>query len=295
MNEQLFPDVEHQSTRSGHRFARLRSLPLRVILPNMVTLLALCAGLTGIRMGLEGRFEWAVGAVALAALLDAVDGRVARWLKGTSRFGAELDSLSDFVNFGVVPGLLLYIWVLKYAASFGWLAVLAYVIAAMLRLARFNVMIDKPKPDWQANFFTGMPAPAGAISALLPLYLAQIFEFEPGRPIAGVVAIYLVFVAFMMVSTIPTWSGKKIGARVPRDMVIPVSVVGVLLIAALVSFPFPILAAATLVYLAFIPFGWRMFRRLDRAWKANEAARAAVPSDSAETSDLSETSTSSET
>lgn len=274
MNEQLFPDVEHQSTRSGHRFARLRSLPLRVILPNMVTLLALCAGLSGIRMGLEGRFEWAVGAIALAALLDAVDGRVARWLKGTSRFGAELDSLSDFVNFGVVPGLLLYIWVLKYAASFGWLAVLAYVIAAMLRLARFNVMIDKPKPDWQANFFTGMPAPAGAISALLPLYLAQIFEFEPGRPIAGVVAIYLVFVAFMMVSTIPTWSGKKIGARVPRDMVIPVSVAGVLLIAALVSFPFPILAVATLVYLAFIPFGWRMFRRLDRDWKAAEATRA---------------------
>lgn len=275
MNEQLFPDVEHQSTRSGHRFARLRSLPLRVILPNMVTLLALCAGLTGIRMGLEGRFEWAVGAIALAALLDAVDGRVARWLKGTSRFGAELDSLSDFVNFGVVPGLLLYIWVLKYAPSFGWLAVLAYVIAAMLRLARFNVMIDTPKPDWQANFFTGMPAPAGAISALLPLYLAQIFEFEPARPIAGIVAVYLVFVAFMMVSTIPTWSGKKIGARVPREMVIPVSVAGVLLIAALVTFPFPILAIATLAYLAFIPFGWRMFRRLDRDWKAAEATRAA--------------------
>jgi CDP-diacylglycerol--serine O-phosphatidyltransferase len=276
MNEQLFPDVDHQSTRSGHRFARLRSLPLRVILPNMVTLLALCAGLTGIRMGLEGRFEWAIGAVVLAALLDAVDGRVARWLKGTSRFGAELDSLSDFVNFGVVPGLLLYIWVLKHAASFGWLAVLAYVIAAVLRLARFNVMIDKPKPDWQGNFFTGMPAPAGAISALLPLYLAQIFDVAPGRPIAGVVAVYTVFVAFMMVSTIPTWSGKKIGARIPRDQVIPVSVAVVLLVAALVSFPFPILAAVTIAYLAFIPFGWRMFRRLDRAWKAEEAARAAA-------------------
>lgn len=277
MNEQLFPDVDHQSTRSGHRFARLRSIPLRVVLPNMVTLLALCAGLTGIRMGLEGRFEWAVGAIALAALLDAVDGRVARWLKGTSRFGAELDSLSDFVNFGVVPGLLLYIWVLNHAASFGWLAVLAYVIAAMLRLARFNVMIDKPKPDWQANYFTGMPAPAGAISALLPLYLAQIFDFAPGRPIAGIVAVYLLFVAFMMVSTIPTWSGKKLGARVPRDLVIPVSVAGVLLIAALVSFPFPILAIATVAYLAFIPFGWRMFRRRDRAWRAEEAARASEP------------------
>ena len=277
MNEQLFPDFEHQSTRSGHRFARLRSLPLRVILPNMVTLLALCAGLTGIRMGLDGRFEWAVGAIVLAALLDAVDGRVARWLKGTSRFGAELDSLSDFVNFGVVPGLLLYIWVLKYAGSFGWLAVLAYCIAAVLRLARFNVMLDTPKPAWQANFFTGMPAPAGAISALLPLYLAQIFEFEPDRAVAGVVAVYAVFVAFMMVSTIPTYAGKTIRARVPRDRVIPVSVAVVLVIAALISYPFPILAIATLCYLACIPLGWRMFRRLDRDWKAAEAARGAAP------------------
>ena len=272
----LFPDVEHQSTRTGRRFARLRSLPFRVVLPNLVTLLALCAGLSGIRMGLEGRFEWAVGAVALAALLDAVDGRVARWLKGTSRFGAELDSLSDFVNFGVVPGLLLYIWVLKFAGSFGWLAVLAYVIAAVLRLARFNVQIDAPKPAWQANFFTGMPAPAGAISALLPLYLAQIFAFEPGRPIAVVIAFFLLFVAFLMVSTIPTWSGKKIGARVPRDRVIPVTVAVVLLIAALVSYPFEILALVTVAYLAFLPFGWMLFRRMDVAWQAEEAARAAA-------------------
>lgn len=271
MNDQLFPDVDHQSTRTGRRFARLRSLPFRVVLPNLVTLLALCAGLTGIRMGLEGRFEWAVGAVVLAALLDAIDGRVARWLKGTSRFGAELDSLSDFVNFGVVPGLLLYIWVLKYAASFGWLAVLAYVIAAVLRLARFNVMIDKPKPAWQANFFTGMPAPAGAIAALLPLYLAEIFEFTPARGIAGVVAIYLLAIAFMMVSTIPTWSGKKIGTRVPRDKVIPITVGVVLVIAALVSYPFPILAAVTIAYLAFIPWGWSLFRRMDRAWKSTQA------------------------
>ncbi|MBV5263049.1 CDP-alcohol phosphatidyltransferase family protein [Pinisolibacter aquiterrae] len=275
MNEQLFPDIEHQSTRTGRRFARLRSLPFRVVLPNLVTLLALCAGLTGIRMGLEGRFEWAVAAVVLAALLDAVDGRVARWLKGTSRFGAELDSLSDFVNFGVVPGLLLYIWVLKYAASFGWLAVLAYVIAAVLRLARFNVMIDKPKPAWQANFFTGMPAPAGAIAAMLPLYLAEIFEFVPARAIAGVVAVYLLVIAFMMVSTIPTWSGKKIGTRVPRDKVIPITVGVVLVIAALVSYPFPILAAVTIAYLTFIPWGWTLFRRMDRAWKDEQAAHSA--------------------
>ncbi|MER2606320.1 MAG: phosphatidylcholine/phosphatidylserine synthase [Siculibacillus sp.] len=272
----LFPEIEHQSTRSGRRFARLRSVPFRVVLPNLVTLLALCAGLTGIRMGLEGRFEWAVGAVVLAALLDAVDGRVARWLKGTSRFGAELDSLADFVNFGVVPGLLLYIWVLKYAGSFGWLAVLTYVIAAVLRLARFNVMIDTPKPAWQGNFFTGMPAPAGACTALLPLYAANVFPLEPARPLAVVVAIYMIFIAFMMVSTIPTWSGKKDSSRIPRDKVIPVSVGVVLFFAALVSFPFPILTVTSILYLAFIPWGWILFRRWDAAWKANEAATAAA-------------------
>ena len=270
----LFPPVVHESTRSGHRFARLRSLPFRVVLPNLVTLLALCAGLTGIRMGLEGKFEWAVGAIVLAALLDAVDGRVARWLKGTSRFGAELDSLADFVNFGVVPGLLMYIWVLKEASSFGWLAVLGYVIAAVLRLARFNVMLDAKKPAWQSNFFIGMPAPAGAISVLLPLYLSRILPLEPARPLAVIVAVYMLFVAFMMVSTIPTYSGKKVGARVPRDKVIPLSVALVLFVAALVSFPFPILSGLTIGYLAFLPFGWNMFRRMDAAWKEGEATAA---------------------
>ena len=275
----LFPPVEHQSVKTGHRFRRIRSVPFRVVLPNLVTLLALCAGLTGIRMGLEGRFEWAVGAVALAAVLDAVDGRMARWLKGTSRFGAELDSLADFVNFGVVPGLLLYVWVLKETHSFGWLAVLAYVIAAVLRLARFNVMLETPKPAWQANFFVGMPAPAGALSALLPLYLQQIFAFAPDKRVAVVVAFYILFVAFMMVSTIPTWSGKKMGTRVPREQIIPVSVGFVLCIAALVSFPFEVLAVVTIVYLGLIPFGWRRFRALAAA----DAARPAEPDAAAST------------
>lgn len=275
----LFPPVEHQSIRTGRRFGRLRSVPFRIVLPNLVTLLALCAGLSGIRMGLEGRFEWAVGAVALAALLDAVDGRMARWLKGTSRFGAELDSLADFVNFGVVPGLLLHIWVLKLAPSFGWLAVLAFAIAAVLRLARFNVMLEKPKPAWQANFFTGMPAPAGAISALLPLYLHQIFAFELDRGVAVVVAIYTLFVAFMMVSTIPTWSGKKMGTRIPREQIIPITVGFVLCVAALVSFPFEILAVVTIGYLALIPFGWRRYHQLAAADTTTAEPVEAPPAD----------------
>jgi CDP-diacylglycerol--serine O-phosphatidyltransferase len=273
----LFPPVEHQSVKTGHRFKRIRAVPFRVVLPNLVTLLALCAGLTGIRMGLEGRFEWAVGAVALAAVLDAVDGRMARWLKGTSRFGAELDSLADFVNFGVIPGILLHIWALKLAGSFGWLAVLAYVIAAVLRLARFNVMLETPKPAWQQNYFTGMPAPAGALCALLPIYLQQIFDFAPDRHTAAAVAFYVLFVAFMMVSTIPTWSGKKMGTRVPREQIIPVTVGFVLCIVALVSFPFEVLAVVTIAYLCLIPFGWRRFRALAAADAAAGAANPAAP------------------
>ena len=269
----LFPPVDHQSVRTGRRFRRLRSVPFRVVLPNMVTLLALCSGLTAIRMGLENRFVWAIAAVVLAALLDAVDGRVARWLKGTSRFGAELDSLADFVNFGVVPGLLIYIWALHELPSFGWLAVLAYAIACALRLARFNVMADVPKPDWQANFFTGMPAPAGAITVLLPLYLAELVALPTGRPTTIVVAAYTVFIAFMMVSTIPTFSGKKMGTRIPREWVLPVSIGMVLVIAALVTYPLPILTLATVVYLAYVPFGWRRFRQLQAAHQASEAAR----------------------
>jgi CDP-diacylglycerol--serine O-phosphatidyltransferase len=273
----LFPPVDHESLRTGRRFGRLRSVPFRVVLPNLVTLLSLCAGLTSIRMALEENFGWAVAAVVFAAALDGIDGRVARWLKGTSRFGAELDSLADFVNFGVVPGLLLYIWVLKDAGSFGWIAVLAHVIAMGLRLARFNVALDTPKPAWAGNFFVGMPAPAGAMTVLLPLYVTEIFPIGHGISIAGVVAVYTLFIAFMTISTIPTWSGKKIGARVPREKVIPVSVAVVLFTATLVSYPFPILTLMTVGYLVAIPFGWRSYRRHLAEDAAAAAATTPVP------------------
>ncbi len=258
----LFPPIEHQSLKTGRRFKRLRAVPFRIVLPNLVTLLALCAGLTAIRMGLEQRWEWAVGAVALAAILDGIDGRVARWLKGTSKFGAELDSLADFVNFGVVPALILYLWILDLNPAFGWLSVLAFAIAMALRLARFNVMSEKPVADWQKNYFTGMPAPAAALNVLLPLYLSTFVTIPHTLIVAIVVAVYVVFIAFMMVSTIPTFSGKKIGARVPRDMVIPLAVGFVLVVAALISFPMQILACVSIAYLGYIPFGWRAYRRL---------------------------------
>src|SRR3954464_1176021 len=151
---------------------RFRPIPVRMLVPNLITLLALCAGLTAIRLAFEQRLEWAGAAIVFAAMLDGIDGRVARMLKGTSKFGAELDSLADFVNFGVAPALILYFWGLHELGNAGWIAAMVLAICAGLRLARFNVMVDDPnRPAWAGNFFVGMPAPGGAITVLLPLYL----------------------------------------------------------------------------------------------------------------------------
>src|SRR5947208_122882 len=161
-----------QSPGLDPRRRRFRRIPVRTLAPNMVTLLAMCAGLTAIRMAFEGRYVLALAAIVFAAILDGIDGRLARFLKGTSRFGAELDSLADFVNFGVAPALILYFWGLHDLKSAGWIAAMVFAICAGLRLARFNVMADDPnRPVWAANFFVGMPAPAGAITVLLPIYL----------------------------------------------------------------------------------------------------------------------------
>src|SRR6201990_2038561 len=152
---------------------RFRLIPVRTLVPNLITLLALCAGLTAIRLALEDKLEWAVAAIVFAALLDGIDGRVARMLKGTSRFGAELDSLADFVNFGVAPALILYFWGLQDLGHAGWIAAMVFAICCGLRLARFNVMIDDPtRPAWAGSYFTGMPAPGGAITVLLPIYVS---------------------------------------------------------------------------------------------------------------------------
>src|SRR5215470_12374981 len=147
------------------RRRRFRAIPVRMLVPNVITLLALCAGLTAIRLSIEGRMELALGAIVFAAALDGIDGRVARLIKGQSRFGAELDSLADFVNFGVAPAVILYFWGLVEFGNVGWIAAMVFAICAGLRLARFNVAIDDPaRPAWAAAFFTGVPAPAGAIT-----------------------------------------------------------------------------------------------------------------------------------
>src|SRR6266478_2725561 len=154
------------------RRRRFRPIPVRMLVPNVITLLAICAGLTAIRLSTEGRMELAVAAIVFAAALDGIDGRVARMIKGQSKFGAELDSLADFVNFGVAPGLILYFWQLHEIHNGGWIAAMVFAISGGLRLARFNATMDDPnKPAFAANFFTGVPAPAGAITVLLPIYL----------------------------------------------------------------------------------------------------------------------------
>jgi CDP-diacylglycerol--serine O-phosphatidyltransferase len=260
------------------RRKRFRAIPVRLLLPNMITLLSLCAGLTAIRLALEGKIEWALGAIVFAAALDGIDGRVARLLKGQSKFGAELDSLADFVNFGVVPGLILYFWGLNELGAIGWIAALVFAICMSLRLARFNVMIDDPnRPVWMANFFTGVPAPAGAIIVLLPIYVALL-----GMPrLPGLACIYTLAIAFLLVSTLPVFSGKKLGNRVPRDMVLPVFVAVVLFVALLVSYPWYVLTIGSVLYIAALPLGWMSYRGFVQK-DAKAAAAQAAPAPAAE-------------
>ncbi|MES0879308.1 CDP-alcohol phosphatidyltransferase family protein [Roseibium sp. SCP14] len=254
------PDTDNSNMQQTPRFRRV---PLRLILPNMVTLLALCSGLTAVRMAFEGRWEFAVGAVLLAAVLDGLDGRVARMLKGTSRFGAELDSLSDFVNFGVTPALMLYLWILKDAGNLGWIAALIFAISAALRLARFNVALDDPnKPAWASRFFTGVPAPAGALTVLLPLYLDFLGLFPHWFAEAAFVAVYTIGIAYLLISRLPTYSGKTLGTRVRRDYVLPLFVFAVLVVALTVSYPFRMMAGGAVFYLLTIPFSWQAHRKL---------------------------------
>lgn len=256
---------------------RFKAIPVRTLLPNLITLLALCAGLTAIRLSMEGKLEWALAAIVFAGALDGIDGRVARMLKGTSRFGAELDSLADFVNFGVAPALILYFWGLHELKSAGWIAALVFAICAALRLARFNVMIDDPnKPAWSGNFFTGIPAPAGALTVLLPIYL---FFLGVSNNLITIwfTFFYTLAIALLMVSRLPVLSGKRVGKRVPPEMVLPLFVVFVLVLALLISYPWEMLTLGTVVYLACLPFSWLSHRDYIRKDAEALAAASAEP------------------
>jgi CDP-diacylglycerol---serine O-phosphatidyltransferase len=251
---------------------RFSGLSFNRMIPNILTMLGLCAGLTSMRFALEGRFAAAAVAIIVAACIDGLDGRLARLLKATSRFGAEFDSLADFVCFGVVPVIILYRWGLSDLGNVGWIAVLVFAMCAALRLARFNVMLEDPdRPEFAGNFFVGVPAPAAALVVMLPAYL-EFLGIPQSFPVAIFALVFVLAIALLMVSRIPTWSGKKMGARVPRDYVLAVFVLVVLLVALLISFPWAVLAFGSLLYLAAIPFAYAHHKRLERAHMAAPVA-----------------------
>ncbi len=234
-------------------------LPARSLIPNILTVLALCAGLTAVRFGLDGRFEAAIIAVMVAALLDGLDGRVARLLKGETRFGAELDSLTDFVNFGVVPALLLFIWTLEGAGGFGWVMALSYAICCGLRLARFNVAHDDPdRPLWMASYFTGVPSPAGAMLVFVPFF-AVFMGADWLLDIPALIAVYTGLIGLLMVSSIPTYSFKRL--RVRGDLVLPLLLVVALVAASFATNPWESLLVLALSYAALLPLSYITFRR----------------------------------
>jgi len=243
---------------------RIREIPMRMVLPNLVTVLAICAGLSGIRFAFENRFEIAVVMVLLAAFLDGIDGRLARMLKATSKFGAQMDSLADIVNFGVAPALVLYAFLLDRAGSPGWIAALLFTIACGMRLARFNVLADdNDQPAWQTEYFVGVPAPAGAVLVMLPLYLYFLrLGLEPSRPAAFIATGFTVLVAFLLVSRLPVYSGKSV--KVPGDRVLPVILGVVLYILLLMTYPWYTLTASVAGYLLFLPFSVRAYSKRAR-------------------------------
>ena len=197
-------------------------------------------------------------------LLDGIDGRVARLLKASSRFGAELDSLADFVNFGVAPAFLVFNWGLGSLKSLGWICVMIFALASALRLARFNVAAEEEPPKWQAAYFIGMPTPAAAIVVLLPIFIEHLGleGIRSSRIMLDFVLIYTLVIAFLMVSTLPTFSGKLLGERISREYVLPIFILAIGFVALLVTYPYGTLTGASIAYLASIPFSYRRFGRM---------------------------------
>lgn len=246
---------------SQNSHPRIRDIPIRTIFPNLLTLLAICSGLTSIRFSIEGRIELAVAAILLAAVLDGLDGRVARFLKSTTRFGAQMDSLADFVNFGVAPAMMLYFTLMDSVRSFGWIAALIFAICACLRLARFNVMIDMPsQPKWQNNFFIGVPAPAAALTVIAPVY-ALMLGIERSDGLAVFTTFYTLAIGLLMISSLPTFSGKDFGKRIARELVLPLMIVLVTAVAFLLTYPWQTLLIFVFIYLAMLPFSMHSWRK----------------------------------
>jgi CDP-diacylglycerol---serine O-phosphatidyltransferase len=241
------------------RVRPITSLSLNRLIPNILTLLALCAGMTAIRLALHEKFESAAIAIIIAGILDGMDGRIARLLKGTSPFGAQLDSLSDFISFGVAPAVVLYLWTMQQFLSVGWVLVLLFGVCCALRLARFNTQLGAELPPYAYNFFTGVPAPMGAFLVMIPLFLSFEFDGTVFRSpyLNGAV---LAAVAAAMVSRVPTFSFKRF--RLSAEWVLPVFLGIGALAAFLTTEPWGTVLVLLALYLASIPLSIRSYRRL---------------------------------
>ena len=233
----------------------------RVILPNMLTLIGVCIGLTSIRFALDGRYEFAIIAIIIAAVIDGLDGRIARLIKGTSKVGKELDSLTDMISFGVAPAFIMYFWKLNELGRFGWLVCLIYVICVALRLARFNVNTGGD-PSWRDNFFEGVPSPAGGILVLTPLIFSmssiELFKID----YAIIVPIFFVVTSFLLISKFPTYSFKKIVIQRKATIFLLFGIV--LFFGLLLIYPFNVISISAMIYLTLLPISFLHYQKLKR-------------------------------
>ena len=249
-------------------------ISFRAVIPNIITIFALILGLTSIKFTMTSDFNLAIVSIVLAAILDAADGRIARLIKGTSKFGAELDSLVDFVNFGVAPALIIYFWELRYLGNIGWILTLVFIICSCLRLARFNVaMANGGKDSWKDNFFTGVPTPAGAGILLLPLIysLSDFFIYYQKNDFS----LYFVIVAsFLMISKVPTYAFKKIKVNKPFVLLILLSFV--FLFSFLITYTFNTLFVLALIYICSIPISFFNYKILKKKYKISDNSSQSV-------------------
>lgn len=245
---------------------RVKGISFNRMIPNLLTLLGLCAGLISIRSAIHGQFKEAVLAILIAGCFDGLDGRIARFLRGTSRFGAELDSLADFLSFGVAPSLILYMWALATGGDYSFVPCAIFTVCMALRLARFNAALDDNKPQYASNFFTGVPAPAGAGIALFPVFLgleANYLNLESIRYVShskSLTAAILLITAFLTISTLPIWSFKNF--KIPTAYIMPLFLGTCVYATILVADPWGTLALSGLLYLCLIPLSYRSFHRL---------------------------------
>ncbi len=235
----------------------------RMILPNAITLIGVCIGLTSIKFALDGKFALAIVAILFAALMDALDGRIARLIKGTSKMGKELDSLGDVISFGVAPAFIMYFWSLQYLEKLGWFVCLMYVVCVALRLARFNVNSDE-ESSWKDNFFEGVPAPAGGIIVLMPLVISfsglEEFFFKINYDL--MVTVFFILVSILLISTVPTYSFKRI--VIPRAMTKFLLFGLVLFFGALLVYTFKILTISISIYLCLIPISYFHYKKIKK-------------------------------